>query len=250
MKTISLIVPCYNEELNIQKGVLDKIGNYVKNNDAIVEVIISDDGSTDATKSRIKKDYLPHFAKFKLLENEHRGKAHTLISGIRVAQGEYVIFTDIDLATPIEEIVKFLPEIEKGTEIIIGSRSTQRKGAPFIRKLMAVGFIYVRNFLIGLNNIRDTQCGFKAFKTSTAMKTIDSLRVFKNGARVSRSSVSAGFDLEFLYLASKMGFSIKEIPVIWTHVETKNVNFFRDSIETMKDILRIKYYEITGTYST
>lgn len=249
MKTISLIVPCYNEELNIQKGVLDKIGNYIKNNSAIIEVIISDDGSTDATKKRIKQDYLPHFSKFKLLENEHRGKAQTLISGIRAAKGEYVLFTDIDLATPIEEVAKFIPEIENGTEIIIGSRSTQRKGAPIIRKIMAVGFIYVRNLLIGLNNIRDTQCGFKAFRTVTAIQIIESLRVFKRAVTVSGSSVSAGFDLEFLYLATKMGFSIKEIPVIWTHVETKNVNFFRDSIETMKDILRIKYYEINGTYS-
>ncbi len=250
MKSISLIVPCYNEELNIQKGVLDKIGNYANNNDAILEVIISDDGSTDETRNRIKNDYLPQFTKFKLLENEHRGKAHTLISGIRAAKGEYVVFTDIDLATPIEEIIKFIPEIENGKEIIIGSRSTQRKGAPFIRKLMAVGFIYIRNLLIGLNKIRDTQCGFKAFKTQTALRVIDSLRVFKRGAAVTGSSVSAGFDLEFLYLASKMGYSIKEIPVIWTHVETKNVNFFRDSIETMKDILRIKYYEINGAYST
>lgn len=250
MKSISLIVPCYNEELNIQKGVLDKIGNYANNNDEILEVIISDDGSTDETRKRIKNDYLPQFTKFKLLENEHRGKAHTLISGIRAAKGEYVVFTDIDLATPIEEIIKFIPEIESGTEIVIGSRSTQRKGAPFIRKLMAVGFIYIRNLLIGLNNIRDTQCGFKAFKTQTALRVIDSLRVFKRGATVTGSSVSAGFDLEFLYLATKMGYSIKEIPVIWTHVETKNVNFFRDSIETMKDILRIKYYEINGAYST
>jgi len=250
MKTISLIIPCYNEELNIQKGVLDKIGNYANANAAITEVIISDDGSTDATKQKIKEYYLPHFSKFKLLENEHRGKAQTLISGIRAAKGEYVLFTDIDLATPIEEASKFVPEIEKGVDIIIGSRSTQRKGAPFIRKVMAVGFIYIRNFVIGLNNIRDTQCGFKAFRTVAAVQIIDSLRVFKKAVSVSGSSVSAGFDLEFLYLASKKKYIIKEIPVVWTHVETKNVNFIRDSVETLKDILRIKYYEINGTYSS
>lgn len=249
MKTISLIIPCYNEELNIQKGVLDKIGNYANANASITEVIISDDGSTDATKQKIKEQYLPHFSKFKLLENEHRGKAQTLISGIRAAKGEYVLFTDIDLATPIEEVSKFVPEIEKGVDIIIGSRSTQRKGAPFIRKVMAVGFIYIRNFIIGLNNIRDTQCGFKAFRTVAAVQIIESLRVFKKAVTVSGSSVSAGFDLEFLYLASKKKYTIKEIPVVWTHVETKNVNFIRDSVETLKDILRIKYYEINGTYS-
>jgi glycosyltransferase involved in cell wall biosynthesis len=246
--TVSLIIPCYNEELNIQKGVLDKIGNYVKHNPVISEVIISDDGSTDATKTIIRDEYLREFPHFRLLENEHMGKAHTLIAGIRAAKADYVLFTDIDLATPIEEVPKMIEQIERGAEVIIGSRSTQRKGAPLIRKIMAVGFIYVRNFLIGLNNIRDTQCGFKAFKRTTALRIIDNLRVFKNGSVVEGSSVSAGFDLEFLYLAAKMGVAIAEVPVVWKHVETKNVNFVRDSLETLKDILRIKYYEINGTY--
>ena len=138
--------------------------------------------------------------------------------------------------------------LQKGTDIIIGSRSGTRKGAPLTRKVMAVGFIFIRNFIIGLKNIKDTQCGFKAFKTDAAKKIIHSLVVFKNTQGVEGSSVSAGFDLEFLFLATKMGMSIQEIPVIWKHVETKNVNFITDTIETLQDILRIKYYDITGKY--
>ncbi len=248
MHTISLIIPCYNEELNIQKGVLDKIGNYVHHIPMIKEVIISDDGSTDNTKHLIKKEYLTEYPLFKLLENEHKGKAQTLISAIMSAKSDYVLFTDIDLATPIEEVEKMIAEIEKNTEIIIGSRSGARKGAPFTRKIMAVGLIFIRNFIIGLKDIRDTQCGFKAFKTESAKKIINSLVVFKNTQGVHGPSVSAGFDMEFLFLATRMGMSIKEIPVIWKHVETKNVNFITDTIETLQDILRIKYYDITGTY--
>lgn len=248
MHTISLIIPCYNEELNIQKGVLDKIGNYIKHVPQVSEVIISDDGSTDGSKSIIKKEYLPQYPLFTLLENEHRGKAQTLISAILAAKSEYVLFTDIDLATPIEEIEKVIVEMESGTDIIIGSRSSTRKGAPFLRKVMAVGFIVIRNFLIGLKNIKDTQCGFKAFKTDKAQKIIQSLVVFKKTHTVSGSSVSAGFDLEFLFLATKYGYSITEIPVQWKHVETKNVNFVTDSIETLKDILEIKYHDIIGAY--
>lgn len=248
MHTITLIIPCYNEELNIQKGVLDKIGNYIKHVPQIKEVIISDDGSTDGSKDIIKKEYLPQYPLFSLLENEHRGKAQTLISAIRAAKSEYVLFTDIDLATPIEEIEKMIVEMEKNTDIIIGSRNSTRKGAPFLRKVMAVGFIIVRNFLIGLKKIKDTQCGFKAFKTDKAQKIIESLVVFKKSHNVSGSSVSAGFDLEFLFLATKYGFSITEIPVQWKHVETKNVNFITDSLETLKDILEIKYHDIIGAY--
>ena len=248
MYTISLIIPCYNEELNIQKGVLDKIGNYVHHIPAIKEVIISDDGSTDNSKKLIKKEYLSQFPLFRLLENEHKGKAQTLISAILSAKSDYVLFTDIDLATPIEEVEKMIKEIEKDTDIIIGSRSGTRAGAPFTRKIMAVGFIFIRNFIIGLKNIRDTQCGFKAFRTDAAKRIIHSLIVFKNTQGVDGSSVSAGFDLEFIFLATKMGFSIAEIPVVWKHVETKNVHFINDTIETIQDILRIKYYDITGTY--
>ena len=248
MYTISLIIPCYNEELNIQKGVLDKIGNYVHHLPEIKEVIISDDGSTDNTKKLIKKEYLSQYPLFRLLENEHKGKAQTLISAILSAKSDYVLFTDIDLATPIEEIEKMKAEIEKNTDIIIGSRNNSRAGAPLLRKIMAVGFILIRNFIIGLKNIKDTQCGFKAFRTDAAKKIINALVVFKNTQGVEGSSVSAGFDLEFLFLASKLGYSITEIPVVWKHVETKNVNFISDSIETLQDILRIKYYDITGTY--
>jgi glycosyltransferase involved in cell wall biosynthesis len=248
MHTISLIIPCYNEELNIQKGVLDKIGNYVHHVPSIKEVIISDDGSTDNTKELIKKEYLTEYPLFKLLENEHKGKAQTLISAILSAKGDYVLFTDIDLATPIEEVEKMIKEIEKNTDIVIGSRNNTRAGAPLTRKIMAVGFIFIRNFIIGLKNIKDTQCGFKAFRTSAAKRIINSLVVFKNTQGVEGSSVSAGFDLEFLFLATKMGFSITEIPVVWKHVETKNVNFITDTIETLQDIFRIKYYDITGTY--
>jgi dolichyl-phosphate beta-glucosyltransferase len=113
---------------------------------------------------------------------------------------------------------------------------------------MAVGFIFIRNFLIGLKNIKDTQCGFKAFNTEKANKIIESLVVFKKTHTVKGSSVSAGFDLEFLFLATKFGHTITEIPVDWKHVETKNVNFITDSLETLIDIVEIKYYDLTGAY--
>ena len=248
MHTISLIIPCYNEELNIQKGVLDKIGNYIRHVPAIREVIISDDGSTDDTKNFIRKEYLTEYPLFRLLENEHRGKAQTLISAIQSAKSEYILFMDIDLATPIEEVKKMVTEIEKDTDIVIGSRKSTRAGAPFARKVLAVGFIFIRNFIIGLKNIKDTQCGFKAFRTEAALKIINSLVVFRKAHAVKGSSVSAGFDLEFLFLATKFGFSITEIPVVWKHVETKNVNFIADSLETLQDILRMKYYDIIGAY--
>ncbi len=101
------------------------------------------------------------------------------------------------MATPIEEMEKLLQEAQKGYQIIIGSRNSKRTGAPFLRQLMAIGFILIRNILIGLGKIKDTQCGFKLFEKKAALKIINNLKVFHNNRKVKGSSVSAGFDLEF-----------------------------------------------------
>ena len=246
---ISLIIPCYNEEINIQKGVSDKIGNFTSNNATFLEVIIIDDGSSDSSKKIIKEKYLKTFPKFKLLENKHQGKAFAIINGIKIAQGDWVMFSDIDLATPLEESEKLIIPAKKNISIIIGSRNSQRAGAPILRKLMAVGLILIRNLFLNLKGIKDTQCGFKLFKKSAALKIINRLRVFHNNRQAYGSSVTAGFDLEFLFLAAKLGYQIVEVPVSWRHVETKNVAFVKDTLETLKDIIKIKYFNLTGSYN-
>ncbi len=246
--SISLIIPCYNEVANIQKGVLDKIGNYTNNNPRFQEVIIVDDGSTDESRNIINDRYLSQFPKFRLVENKHQGKAFAIIRGIKEAQGDFVMFSDIDLATPIEESDKLIEQAFNGAAIIIGSRAG-RAGAPFLRKLMSGGSVIIKSMIIGLRGIKDTQCGFKIFEKKAALRIIDNLQVFHQARSAQGSSVSAGFDLEFLFVGQKLKYKIKEVPVIWRHVETKNVNFIKDSYESLKDILLIKYYDFTGKYA-
>jgi len=245
---ISLIVPCYNEETNIQKGVLDKIGNYTVNDKRFSEVIIVDDGSSDSSKTVIKNKYLKTYPKFRLIQNSHQGKAFAVLTGIKQAAADYIVFTDIDLATPIEEVEKLIAKIKDGGQIIIGSRNNSREGAPLLRKVMAKGFIVIRNILIGLKGVHDSQCGFKLFEKQVALKIIEKLQVFHDKRTAKGSSVSAGFDIEFLFLGQKLGYKIIEVPVIWRHVETKNVNFIRDTFETLIDILKIKLLDIKGKY--
>lgn len=246
---ISLIIPCYNEEANIQKGVLDKIGNYTAKDERFSEVIIVDDGSSDSSKSVIKNKYLTTYPKFRLVQNSHQGKAFAVLTGIKQTQYEYVVFSDIDLATPIDEIEKLIAGIKEGGQIVIGSRNNSREGAPLLRKIMAKGFIFIKNIIIGLKGIKDTQCGFKLFERQAALKIIDKLQVFHDKRIAKDSSVSAGFDIEFLFLGQKLGYKIIEVPVIWRHVETKNVNFIRDSLETLIDIFKIKMLDLKGKYN-
>jgi len=246
--SISLVIPCYNEELNIQKGVLDKIGNYTQDDKRFSEILIVDDGSNDNTKKLIKDKYLDQFPKFKLIENQHQGKAFAVITGIMQAKGNYVMFSDIDLATPIEESEKLIKHIDSSKPIIIGSRNKGRKGAPILRQFMSFGSIIVKTMILGLQGINDTQCGFKLFEKKTATTIISYLKVFNNGKSATGSSVSAGFDLEFLFVAVKKKYPIEEVFVEWKHVETKNVNFFKDTYESLRDILLIKYYDIMHQY--
>src|SRR3989338_4563401 len=245
---ISLIIPCYNEEVNIQKGVLDKIGNYTQNDQRFSEVLIVDDGSSDSSKAVIENKYLKSYPKFHLIQNSHQGKAFAVLTGIKQAKADYIIFTDIDLATPIDEVEKLIAKTKEGGQIVIGSRNNSREGAPILRKIMAKGFIVIRNIIIGLKGVRDTQCGFKLFEKQAALKIIDKLQVFHDKRIATDSSVSAGFDIEFLFLGQKLGYVIIEVPVVWRHVETKNVNFIRDTLETLKDIIKIKMLDLQGKY--
>jgi dolichyl-phosphate beta-glucosyltransferase len=245
---ISLIVPCYNEELNIQKGVLDKIDNFTKNDERFIEVMIVDDGSDDKSKEIIKNKYLSLFPKFHLIENAHQGKAYAVITGIKKAKSDYVMFCDFDLATPIEEAEKLIKNVNKDVKIVIGSRNRDRKDAPIFRKIMSYGSVIVKSMVLGLQGINDTQCGFKLFNKKTAIEIINSLRVFHNNKKIFGASVSAGFDLEFLFIAAKKGYKIVEVPVLWKYAETRRVDFIKDTYESLRDILLIKYYDIRNKY--
>jgi glycosyltransferase involved in cell wall biosynthesis len=245
---LSVILPVYNEEDNIKKGTIDKVLEYLTKKKWLYEVLIVDDGSSDKTIPLIKKKYLPN-KYIRIVEKHHEGKAYSVIAGIKHATGDVLFFTDFDLATPIEELEKIINEIENGNDVVIGSRSGMRKGAPLTRKILSKGMVLVRDVLVGLGGLRDTQCGFKGFKKQPALAILEKFRVFKVAKEITGPSVSAAFDLEFLFIAKKLGYKIKEVPVAWRHVESRNVSFLRDAYESMMDILRIKFYSLMGKYN-
>jgi dolichyl-phosphate beta-glucosyltransferase len=245
---LSIIIPCYNEEKNLKRGVLEEIENYFKKQRYSSEVIISDDGSTDKSKDLVK-EFIKNRGNFKLLENKHAGKASAVRSGVDQAQGEIVLFTDMDQSTPIREVEKLLPSFERGFEIVIGSRGGLRKNAPLYRQIAAFIFRFLRQLVL-LKNIDDTQCGFKMFKTRAVKKLFNLLQVFKKKEEVKGWRVSA-FDVELLFLAEKLGYKIKELPVSWEDKDValgKKRNFIRESLEMLKEILRVKINDLRGVY--
>lgn len=185
----------------------------------------------------------------RLLENAHTGKAGAVTAGVLAARGDYVLFTDMDQATPIEELEKFLPHFQEGYDVVIGSRNDKRRGAPFTRIIMAKGMILLRSLLVGLRDIHDTQCGFKMFTRHAAHDIFSRVSKIHHGfASIRGSSVTAGFDVELLYLAERAGYKIKEVPVTWLYVETRRVNPIRDSLDGVFDLLQIKRNILQGVY--
>jgi len=246
--TLSIIIPCYNEMANLRIGVLDKIDLFLKKQKYTSEVVIVDDGSTDGSIEFIEK-FEKTRPNFKILKNAHLGKAGAVTAGMLEAKGEYCLFTDMDQATPIEEANSLLKYV-KDYDVIIGSRNSKRQGAPFTRQIMANGMIILRKIIVGIPAINDTQCGFKLFKKDAANKIFTKINSLKKGFKqISGSAVTAGFDVELLLIAQKMGFKIKEVPVEWLYVETRRVSPVKDSVEGLKDLFKIRLNKIKGYYS-
>ncbi len=249
MTFLSVVIPAYNEERNLRKGVLEDVYTYLRKQKYTWEVLIVDDGSSDMTPA-ITSDFAKKHKGFRVMNEIHRGKGGTVVAGMLEAKGEIVLFTDMDQATPIYELEKILPQFKKGFDIVIGSRSG-RKGANAIRKVMAYGFMTLRTIILRLP-FRDTQCGFKAFRKEAIKPVFERMKVFKDGQVSQGSAVTAGFDLELLYIARKLGYKIAEVSVEWEEKGDRGnfgVNPIKDSWDGLRDLLRVRVNALVGKYN-
>lgn len=245
---LSVVIPCYDEMANLQKGVLDKVLHFLSKKGYSYEVIVSDDGSQDGSLAFVEK-FTQENENICLLKNQHLGKVGAVTNGMLAAKGKYVLFTDMDQATPIEEVDKLLPYFEKGYDVVIGSRKEARKGSPWTRQIVSWGMRVLRRIVVGLPGIIDTQCGFKAFSANASKKLFTKMSELHNGfTTISGSAVTAGFDVELLFLALKYKYKIKEVGVEWLYVESRRVNPIQDSIDAIVYLLKIRYNHIVGKY--
>ncbi|KKR71559.1 MAG: Glycosyl transferase family 2 [Candidatus Levybacteria bacterium GW2011_GWC2_40_7] len=244
---LSVVIPAYNEETNIRLGAIDKVARYLEDQTYSWEVIIVNDGSVDKT-AKLLTEFIKKNPRFKFIDNPHQGKAGTVMTGVANAKGKIVLFSDLDQATPIQEIEKVFPWFEQGCDVVIGSRKGQREGAPFSRRVMARGFMLLRTVILGLKGISDTQCGFKAFTQDASKSIFKRLSLYGHHKIVEGSMVTAGFDVELLFLAKSFGFKIKEVPVEWHYVETRRVSPIKDSWEGLMDIIHIRINAWKGLY--
>lgn len=245
---LSVIIPCYNEEENLKRGVLGRVERHLNQQKYPYEVIVSDDGSTDGSLAFLEK-YSKTHPQFKLLKNPHVGKPFAIRSGINQAQGEIVLFTDMDQSAPINQVAKLLPYFKKGLDVVIGSRGQERAGFSLFRQLASHVFRFIRQRLL-LKEIVDTQCGFKAFKNRVAKDLFSRLLIFKEAKKTKGWRVGA-FDVELLFLAQKQGYKIAEVAIQWQDQDVasgKGRKFFQESQEMLAEILRVKFNDLLGRY--
>ncbi|KKT32193.1 MAG: Glycosyl transferase family 2 [Candidatus Woesebacteria bacterium GW2011_GWB1_44_11] len=247
MKTyLSVVIPAFNEAYNLRTGVLDSVYDYLNRQKFTWEILFVDDGSTDNT-AKLAEEFAKKHQNFFVLKEPHRGKAGTVTAGILKAKGEIILFTDADQATPIDQLEKILPKFKEGFDVVIGSRHG-REGAPIVRKIMAFGFSLLRLIVLRLP-FKDTQCGFKAFSSNAADKIFKRLEIFSSKNTSKGASVTAGFDLEILYIARKLGYKVAEVPVDWHHKEGTKVDPIKDSIEGLRGLLLVRINALQGKYN-
>ena len=258
---LSVIIPCYNERENVERGVLKEVEEWLKSSKFKIqnskfnnsyEVIVSDDASTDNSRELVK-EFVKKHSNFQLLENEHGGKAWALRHGLEASKGEWALFTDMDQSTPISELDKLMVKAQSGNEVVIGSRGKLRENFSLLRKTASSSFRIFRKSLM-LRKIDDTQCGFKLIKREVARKIFEKMMIFEQSGEA-KGWVVAAWDVEFLFLAEKYGYKIAEVPVKWSDKdETKGkdrsvMKFVKESLDMLKQLLRVKVNDSKGMYN-
>jgi len=249
--TLSVVIPCYNEENNLKRGVLDEVYDFLSKQKFDWEVLLCNDESTD-NSLKLLESFASKHKNFKVLDLPHGGKPSAVWGGIQKAKYPIVLFTDMDQSTPLSEVNKLLPFFNDGYDVVIGSRGTQREGNSLLRKIGAKVFLFGRRLFL-LPNITDTQCGFKAIKTDLAKKIFPNLQFFKEKDNPTGWRVSA-FDVELLFMAQKWKYKIKEVVVDWKDEDqstTKgnlDTRYRKESIQMIKEIIRVKGNDFRHLY--
>lgn len=234
---LSLIVPAYNEESRLP-ATLTRISDALTARGVPYEVLVVVNGSTDRTEDVVKAAAKLD-PNIRLIVTPLGGKGRAVRIGVAEARGERVVFADADLSTPIDEVIGLTDQLNDRYQVVIASREgrgARRVGEPYIRHLMGRVF----NLLVqvmAVRGIQDTQCGFKAFTRACARDVFSRQRI-----------VGFGFDVEVLFVARRLGYGIKEVPVTWEYAASSRVDPLKDTIRMFRDVVRVRINALRGEY--
>lgn len=228
---LSIVVPTFNEEKRIENTLLSILA-FLRDQPYETELLIVDDGSTDQT-CQVAANTIQDYP-YQLLQNfKNLGKGAAVGKGMMAASGKFILFTDADLSTPIDEVARFLKHLEAGCDIVIGSRALPNSNVEVHQKILREGMGRIFNLfarLLAFRNIQDSQCGFKCFKREAAKELFSRQKL-----------IGFSFDAEILFLAQRLGFRIYECPVTWRNSSASRVRLLRDPFLMFLDLLRIRW---------
>ncbi|HZA38062.1 MAG TPA: dolichyl-phosphate beta-glucosyltransferase [Candidatus Baltobacteraceae bacterium] len=235
----SIVIPCFNEAARIGK-TLSATLDYLAAAAPESELIVVNDGSTDATATIAREVLSNTKIATRLLENfPNRGKGAAVRSGLLAAQKPIGLFSDADLSTPLEETPKLIePITDDQIDVAFGSRALDRSligiRQPWRREHAGRVFNLLVRVATGLP-FWDTQCGFKAFRLDICRPIIEAVRID-----------GFAFDVELLYLAQRAGLRIREIPVRWNHAEGSKVRFIHDSLRMLREVIALRLQAVAA----
>jgi glycosyltransferase involved in cell wall biosynthesis len=236
---LSIVIPAYNESARIEK-TLERVMSCVAEQGWDAEVVVVDDGSKDDTAAIVQRSMSVH-PRLHLVKNPgNRGKGYSVRNGLLQAAGDIVMFTDADLSAPMEEGERLIAAIHAGADVAIGSRwmdrTRQTIHQPLYRQFFGRCFNWITRTVMGLP-FKDTQCGFKAFKREAA-QVIFRLQTIERW----------GFDPEILFIARKLKYTVREVPVTWGHDERSRISYLKDGIKMLEDMAVIRSNSVRGRY--
>jgi glycosyltransferase involved in cell wall biosynthesis len=236
---LSIVIPAYNEERRLP-ATLDRVMEYLAQRPEEWEILVVNDGSRDNTAGLVES-YSAKNQRVRLLNNPgNLGKGYAVRNGMLAAQGDWILFTDSDLSSPIEELEKLEARARlENADVAIGSRAIDRKlvgvHQPAFRELSGRVFNLVMRLVTGLP-FHDTQCGFKLYKRSAAQA-------------VFRRQILDGFsfDVEDLWIAKDLGLRVVEVGVRWNNVEGTKVSAMT-GVKSFLDLMTLHRYRLEGRY--
>lgn len=217
---------------------LEKIHAFLQSQAYAAEIVVVENGSRDRTLEAAQ-DLARQIPNLRVIAEAARGKGLAVRRGMLEAQGEYRFICDADLSMPIEQVNRFLPPSLPHLDIAIGSREiagSVRYNEPAYRHIIGRGFNAIVRWM-ALPGLQDTQCGFKCFQARAAED------VFRR-----QSLTGMSFDVEVLYIARRLGYTIQEVPIDWYFDPDSRVRLFKDSLQMFLDLLTIRRNARQGRY--
>jgi glycosyltransferase involved in cell wall biosynthesis len=235
----SIILPAFNESERLGAS-LEKVLAYIAEQRWDAEVLVVNDGSRDNT-AEIAGQFAARNPIVRVLENPgNRGKGYSVRHGVLESRGDFILFSDSDLSSPIAEASKLFAELREGAEVAFGSRwleaDLQTERQSVLRQIVGRVYNILLRLTLGLN-YKDTQCGLKAF-------TREAAEIVFTRQRIERW----GFDPELLFIARQFKLRMVEVPVEWAHDDRSKINPLVDGVKMGIEMLRIRWAGLTGEY--